>query len=296
MSFPKNSAASSQQDLNNTVTTPIMSFSYSQAAQQVNFPTKEQAIVTDALEGVSIKDYTVTIGNITDPRNIRFVSRISHGRICLYLNSQETVDKLLNTHKFINIGTHTLQLRPLVSKSKRIILSNVCPIIPHKVIEDKLTDLNIALKSQISFIRAGMNDPRYSHILSFRRQVYVDPEDIKNLPETIQVNFENTLYWIYISTDRLTCFLCKEEGHLAKYCHNGESSNQQTSKSFPQEKSTTEIQPAIPVPVTSRSPVTIKEKESPMVQEEVFKQPALASTSGHFQPPPSQRTIHQGKA
>ena len=56
MSAPKNSVASSQRDWNNTVTTPIMSFSYAQVAQQVNFPTKEQAIVTDAVEGVSIKD------------------------------------------------------------------------------------------------------------------------------------------------------------------------------------------------------------------------------------------------
>lgn len=143
----------------------------------------------------------------------------------------------------------------------------MCPIIPHKVIEDKLTELNIALKSQISFIRAGMNDPGYSHILSFRRQVYVDPEDIIKFPETIQVNFDNTLYWIYISTDRPACFLCKEEGHLAKYCQKGESSNQQTSKSSHQEMSTMETQE----PETSRSPVTTKEKESSMGQKEVFK-------------------------
>ena len=117
-----------------------------------------------------------------------------------------------------------------------------------------------------------MNDPGYSHILSFRRQVYVDPEDIIKLPETIQVNFDNTLYWIYISTDRPACFLCKEEGHLANYCQKGESSNQQTSKSSRQEMSTMETQE----PETSRSPVTSKEKESSMGQKEVFKQPAAS--------------------
>ena len=51
------------------------------------------------------------------------------------------------------------------------------------------------------------------------RQVYVEREDISKLPEVIQINFENTLYWVYISTKKLTCFLCKEEGgHLAKHC------------------------------------------------------------------------------
>lgn len=73
--------------------------SYAQIAQQSALPTKEQAIVLDAIEGITIKEYTVTIGNINGPNNIRFVSRISNGRVCIYCNNQEVVDKFIDTHQ-----------------------------------------------------------------------------------------------------------------------------------------------------------------------------------------------------
>ena len=140
--------------------------SYAQIAQQTQFPTREQAIVLDSVEGISIQEYTVAIGKITDPKNIRFVSRISHGRVCLYLNSKENANKLTESNKKIIIGQHVLEIRPLISKAKRIILSNVCPIIPHHIIQEELVKHNIRLSSQITFIRAGINDPSYAHVLS----------------------------------------------------------------------------------------------------------------------------------
>lgn len=211
-------------DSNNVASTSNVS--YSQAAQQMAFPKKEQAIVTDAIEGLEIKDYTRAIGNIVGPANIRFVSRISHNRVCLYLSNEAIVEKLLTTHKRIKIGTHELEFRPLKSKNKRVILSNVCPIIPHSVIEDKFKEMHIQIKSQISCIRAGMNEPGYSHILSFRRQVYIDPDDISKLPNVTQINYDSTLYWIYLTTDQVACFLCKQAGHLAKHCKNAETNTQ----------------------------------------------------------------------
>ena len=200
--------------------------SYAQVAQQTQFPTREQAIVLDSVEGISIQEYTVAIGKITDPKNIRFVSRISHGRVCLYLNSKENADKLTESNKKVVIGQHALEIRPLISKAKRIILSNVCPIIPHHIVQEELIKHNIRLSSQITFIRAGINDPSYAHVLSFRRQVYIHPEDVTNLPDVLQINFDSVNYWIYLSTEKLSCFLCKEEGHLAKFCKNANTAPQ----------------------------------------------------------------------
>ncbi|CAL1674575.1 unnamed protein product [Lasius platythorax] len=50
--------------------------------------------------------------------------------------------------------------------------------------------------------------------------MYVRPQDVQKIPENMQINYDNTTYWIYLSTEKLSCFLCKEEGHLAKYCKN----------------------------------------------------------------------------
>ena len=94
----------------------------------------------------------------------------------------------------------------------------MCPVIPHSVLEGIFNNLNVTLESKISFIRAGYPEPGLTHILSFRRQVYVDPSDLAKIPESLKVTFENTSYWIYFSTDSLTCFHCKEEGHLARNC------------------------------------------------------------------------------
>lgn len=208
---------------------------YSQAAQQMAFPTREQAIVLDSVDGVSVQDYVKQISKIVDPINIRFVSRISNSRVCLYLNSKQIVDKLTETPTKINIGSNVLEIRPLISQHKRIILSNVCPIIPHDKISEELKKYNIEPKSPISFIRFGMNDQGFAHILSFRRQTYISPDDIDKLPASMKIHFEGTDYWIYLSTDKVMCFLCKEEGHVAKYCKNVENA----SKSTPQEESGT---------------------------------------------------------
>lgn len=68
--------------------------------------------------------YTVAIGQMIKPRNIRFVRRISHGRVCLYLKSKENVDKLSDSHTNVNIDQHALEVGSLISKAKRIILPN----------------------------------------------------------------------------------------------------------------------------------------------------------------------------
>ncbi|KAK2578265.1 hypothetical protein KPH14_012289 [Odynerus spinipes] len=190
---------------------------YANAAKSLLFPTKEQAILIDALEGIQLKEYITALAKIVPPAQIRFVSRISNNRICVYLSSKTLANDLVDK-SFITINDKTLTLRPLISKNKRIILSNVPPIIPHCDILKILNQLNIQTTSEITFLRAGLNDPSLSHIMSFRRQVYINPEDVNKLPDSFKMIHDNTTYWIYLSTDSLTCFLCKNEGHVAKNC------------------------------------------------------------------------------
>lgn len=152
------------------------------------------------------------------------------------MSSKELADKVTDNHTIVKVGSHTLEIRPLISKSKRIIISNVCPIIPAHDIEKEFSKFDVKPNSKITNIRAAISVPGYAHVLSFRRQMYVNPDDIKKLPETLQINYDDTVYWLYLSAEKLTCFLCKEEGHLAKHCKKSEPETQHSSKVTNQEQ------------------------------------------------------------
>lgn len=191
---------------------------YSQVFQDSLFPKKEQAIIVDSQDDLTIKEYTTAVGQMIEPKNILFVSRISNNRICFYLSKQNIVDKLVEKPTYVQVGVHRLLIRSLITKTKRIIISNVCPIIPHSVIINKLNDMGITPVSNLTFIKAGLNEPEYSHILSFRRQFYTKQEDAEKIQESFSIKHDGTDYWIHTSANSMTYFLCKEPGHLAKHC------------------------------------------------------------------------------
>lgn len=220
---------------------------YAKAIQTDSFPKKEQAIVIDSIKGYQVKDYITEIAKYTSPTNLRFVSRISNERICIYLSTKAIADELIDNGKSITINNEQLDIRPLITRAKRIIISNVCPVIPHSVLEKTFTDLNIKLESKITFIKAGITEPGFAHILSFRRQVYVNLSDIPKIPESLKITFEDTTYWLYFSTDTLKCFLCKEEGHLARNC----PKQQQTNDDNTTQATTLNDIPIIPVNVNT---------------------------------------------
>lgn len=183
------------------------------------YPKKEQAIIINAINEIQTIEYIRKIGELTSPQNIIFASRISFNRICIYLSSKNLVDKIITNNKHINIGNYKLEIRRLITPALRITISNVCPSIPHQIIEEELTKLSIKTISQITFVRAGMQDPEYQHILSFRRQVFINEEDKNKIPESIFVEYENTSYKLYLSGDTIQCNICKKHGHAENKCH-----------------------------------------------------------------------------
>lgn len=68
--------------------------------------------------------------------------------------------------------------------------------------------------SKITTVKAGIIDPQYAHIFSFRRYVYINLDDIKKIPSTFLLTFEDTTYRIFTSIDSLYCFL--QESYLTK--------------------------------------------------------------------------------
>lgn len=226
--------------------------SYSSALAKQQFPSKEQAIVFGAIENTKLQDYLIPLGNLVQPKNIIFSSRLSNNRICMYLSSKQVVNDFMINHGCIKIQGVIVKARKLISPAERIVLSNVCPTIPHDILLDELKKFGLNPVSPLTFLRITSTLPEYNHILSFRRQIYVSPHNIA-LPESFTIDFDNTSYRIFISQDNLACYNCKKPGHIASKCPNSDNlpiSHTQPIAPTPTAPSST--QPTEhPVPITS---------------------------------------------
>lgn len=166
-------------------------------------PDKGQGIVLDAIDGVNLQDYCIALGSIIQPINIKFISRIAQKRICFYLSSKELFEKLLKENITLKIKGYDCTLRPLFSRHKRLLLSNVQPIIPSSVLEQELLKYGVIPVSKITMIKASITTAGYSHILSFRRSVYIKEEDVDKLPSLLKVTYDGLSFWIYLTSETI---------------------------------------------------------------------------------------------
>ena len=138
-------------------------------------PKKTNAIVVESIEGYSNDDYLDGLEKLVSTSNVTFISKISGGRVCIYLNSEQLVAEL--SDKKIQVKNSVLSIRPFVEKNKRVVISNVNPSIPHDIVISALKNQGIVPVSGIHDIKASLSKPGRSHILSFRRQVYIKEQD-----------------------------------------------------------------------------------------------------------------------
>lgn len=177
------------------------------------FPKKDQGIIFDIVnEEIQLKEYVIEIGKIIKPENIIFVSKISKKRMCIILSSKELANKLIRDNANLVVQGQNVKLRKLFNPDKRIILANVYPNIPHEIIIQALKEHSIVPTSPVSFLRAGLHIEGFTHILSFRRQMYIPPEDENKIPSLLLIHFENSNYRIFLSNDELTCFYVNKLG------------------------------------------------------------------------------------
>lgn len=191
---------------------------FSSIVQQERIISRDHAIVVDTIKDKTVEEYAVALAKVIPPKDILYVSRISQNRVCFYLSKTEIVDHLVENNFKLRIEDLLLEIRPLTSKAKRILISNVQPCIPSSVILEELRKLDISPISPITTIKAGMHMKELGHLLSFRKQMFVKPEDIEKIPSNLKITHEDVNYWIYLSSEKMICFQCHAEGHLAKFC------------------------------------------------------------------------------
>ena len=151
-------------------------------------------------------------------------SRISNGRIAIYLSSREAVIDAVQ--RGLEYGDSFLELTPLVRPTTRLTLSNVYPEIPNSVLINNISTF-CKVVSQVRPIPLGLKNKELTHVMSFRRQVQVLLNPNITPPDHINLSFCNVNYRVFLSTESVRCFNCGEFGHISRSCkkHNNPDEN-----------------------------------------------------------------------
>lgn len=181
------------------------------------FPTQEQGLIAKLIDGVDNCEIIYKIGYIAGPQNVTFASKVNN-KIYMFFTNKMCVDHVIKNRHNLKIDNHKIEVRPLISPTIRIIISNVNPIVPHSVVEKVLIDHKINLASPIHLLRAGFKNPDFTHVFGIRRQVFIYPDEEKPFPESILFEFANMKFRIFLTQDNISCSICKQEGHFASRC------------------------------------------------------------------------------
>jgi hypothetical protein len=179
-------------------------------------PNNKLAIVLDCPAGISAEECCEAIADIVPGTDMMFSSRLSGGRLCVFLRTEENVTKLTQEGGIIVRGNY-VPTRRYVTQATKIVLSNVSPIISNEKLSKELAKLG-KLASTIRNISNGYKRPDIAHILSFRRIVYLLVNKPDNIPETINIEHEDKNYLVFVSCDDILCYKCRGSGHIARNC------------------------------------------------------------------------------
>jgi hypothetical protein len=154
---------------------------------------------------------------------------ISNNRFCIFLNNQNTADEIIKNHNKINTNNNEITLKKLINPSKRIIFSNVYSIIPDQSIIKVFQELGIRTTSELFSLKSIASSDFFAHVTSFRKQIFINPDDISKIPDSISIKQKDTTFRIFVTDDTLTCFKCKQSGHLSSTCKYSMDINSQSN-------------------------------------------------------------------
>lgn len=204
------------------------------------FPSKNLAIIITVDENVLTDDVVIEVAKLINTQNgtnMTMYGRLSNNRVCIFLKNQNIVaNHIANNYQYIQIENKKFPIRRYITPTKKLIIGNVCPSVPHEIIMEILHQNGIKTVSPMHFMRANLQIPGFEHLLSFRRQVFIPHDDNIDIPTSLLITHDNTQYRMFLNTDTPSCYKCKKQDHRTRDCplnhtvdnRNTQESNQNT--------------------------------------------------------------------
>lgn len=172
-------------------------------------------ITLDPVHGAKQIEYLEEIDKIVDAKNIVSIGKNTDGRYVVFFTSDKHAETIIQ-NGLVVAGTNITAL-PVTIRPTRVLVSNLTPNIPDKAILDFLRNYG-RVTSPLRPVPINSNEQeKFAHILSARREVYVQIEKDVTIPPRIRIIHENNPTYVTFETD-VKCFKCKKAGHLASNC------------------------------------------------------------------------------
>jgi len=177
---------------------------------------RKHGIACSPPEGVTVEAIVMVIGNIIGFEKVRAASRMNK-RVIIFVSDEAFVAPIVEQGLALDSGTFVMAY-PLDSCAQKVVISNLPPFLKNDLILSALQRYGDCV-SPLIMLPVGFKDKRVSHVMSFRRQVFmVLKKEYASLNVTMKFTSNGHNYQVYVSTDTLKCFGCGAIGHMKQFC------------------------------------------------------------------------------
>lgn len=194
--------------------------------QQTYVPIRKNAVIIDNTQEISQDQCLRAVADVVGGRNIHYCSRLSGGRVCIYLTDQDCVTSLVSQGG-VTVGPIFLPCRRYVSDATKFIVSNCPPELSDEDLKSLLEPYG-KIVSAPSRLRVTTSHDDLKHVKTWRRSIYmVIPDSAPEVPKRMLISgTDNNRYTLYIDKDEIVCTYCLTPGHLEERCKKKQNRDQ----------------------------------------------------------------------
>lgn len=181
-------------------------------------PKRKAAIICENIETVTQDQCLRAVADVIGGRNIHYCSRLSGGRICMYLTNEDCVETICKGGGVLH-GAYFIPCRRYVTDATKFIISNCPPELQDEDLKKLLAPYGKVVSAPTRLKVSTVHED-LKHIKTWRRSVYVMiPSDAAEMPKRLLITSSDGLkQTLYIERDEIVCTFCLVPGHSVDKC------------------------------------------------------------------------------